>query len=300
MHANKSVVGNVLVALCVLAWTPLAGQTTSDRPRLELSLAEGSFSYDYVVGGEQRRFVFTPSTRVSPGVTTAVTRRGEEFEYSFDVANLDSAKQELYSFSVPAVTSLVVKSEGWVEGATTARGGRVSWYKKRAPGLGLQGLRPGESRRFSLISPMLPGPAEAQFRGNGGHVPPVPAEMPDEVRSQLMRLMDRDFVTLPVISGVVPGMKDEPELTLDVFLARIEQTYAPAIARSTHPARGAVLSSLSLALALAADGKTSEARAEAARLARLATANLDPWSRELEDGLKVCMEYSARVAAVLP
>ena len=71
-------------------------------------------------------------------------------------------------------------------------------------------------------------------------------------------------------------------------------------ARSTHPARGAVLSRLSLALALAADGKTSEARAEAARLARLATANLDPWSRELEDGLKVCMEYSAKVAAVLP
>ena len=300
MHANKSVVGSVLVALCVLAWTPLAGQKTSDRPRLDLSLAEGSFSYDYVVGGEQRRFVFTPSTRVSPRVTTAVTRRGEEFEYSFDVANLDAALQELYSFSVSAVTSLVVTSEGWEEGATTARGGRVSWYKKRAPGLGRQGLRPGEARRFSLISPMLPGPAEAQFRGNGGPVPPVPAEMPDEVRSQLMRLMDRDFVTLPVISGVVPGMKDEPELTLNVFLARIEQSYAPAITRSTHPARGAVLSSLRLALALAADGKIPEARAEADRLARLATPNLDPWSRELDDGLKVCLEYSVTVAAVLP
>ncbi len=300
MHANNSVVSSLLAALCVLAWTPLAGQTPSDRPSLNLNMSDGTFSYDYLVDGEKRRFVFTPSTRTSPSVTTVVTRRGEEFEYSFDVTNLNDSAQELYSFSVPVVASLVVKSEGWEEGSTTARRGRASWYKKRAPGVGRQGLRAGESRRFSLISPMLPGPAEAEFRGNGGPIPPIPPEMPDVVRSQLEQLSARDFVTRTVISGVVPGMKDEPELTLDVFLARIEMAYGPAIARSKHPARDALLSSLRLASTHAVAGKLPEARAEASRLARLVTPNLDPWSRELEGGLKVCLDYSAKVATVLP
>ena len=300
MHANNSVVGSLLAAICVLAWTPLAGQNPSDRPRLDLNISDGTYSYDYLVDGEKRRFVFTPSTRTSPSVTSVVTRRGEEFEYSFDVTNLDGAEQELYIFSVPVVASLVVKSEGWEEGSTTARRGRASWYKKRAPGAGRQGLRAGESRRFSVVSPMLPGPAEAEFRGNGGPIPPIPPEMPAVVRSQLEQVTARDFVTRTVISGVVPGMKDAPELTLHVFLARIEMMYGPAIARSKHPARDAILSSLRLALTLAADGKFPEARAEASRLARRVTSNLDPWSRELEDGLTVCLDYSAKVATVLP
>lgn len=278
------------------------GAQDATRPRVVPDFASESFMLEYEVGSERRRVALNPSAGLVPVVRSHVEALSDgTFVYTYTITNAARATRPVYDIVIPATSARSQNGPGTWE-LVPHRRGRLGWRSRSTAGEPSEraGIQPGGSEGgFAFSSPMLPGPVRAEFRSGTPRV--MPTDLPAARLEGLNGLLEQDFVAAPVISASVNGLLGEPELTLDVFLARVSVNYVMYLDRSTHPGRRTFLTTLQEAVGHAEAGHESEARAAVTRALAVPSSGLDEWAEDLDRGLRLCLAYSAKVpVAVRP
>jgi hypothetical protein len=251
----------------------------------------GDYVIRFDVGGTPQEFTFERATHIRPTIRVTVAPDRGAFTYRYTLANGAGARQDIHSFTLTGVSSATVEGapEEW-EGDAVPQRARMYWM--RLSKLGRRGVSPGASvDRFVLRSTLLPGPANAELRGNT-EVPKITPVVPESALRQLRKLMERDFVTAVTIAPVISGFgAQEPELTTAVFLARVKSRFAVPLIRSDHSDAELLLSALDAAIAAAESG--SDVISQIRRVEQIARRGpLSPFVRELNEALLLNLEHA--------
>lgn len=280
-----------LAAGLMLCGAPLVAQ------RADVSVGPtGDYVIRFTVDGVPQEVHFEAATHVKPMILARVeSADGGRWRYSYRLANGADAKQEIHSFTITGVgTAKDVSGPPDWQGDTVEQRGRVYWLRLSREGR--RGVPPGQSvDGFTILSTMLPGPANAELRGNT-RVPQVAPTMPETALQQLRRLLQRDFVTISTIGPVIAGGANEPELTASVFLARVKNRFEVPLIRSEHPDAQAIVDALANAIAVTEGagiaGATTTLIDVQALLRRPAAS---PRTAELNEALLVNLQHAQKI-----
>ena len=254
--------------------------------------AAGDYTIRFVAGGEQKEFTFERATHVLPDVRVQVARATTDgnLTYTYRVANGSGARQEIHSFTITDASTASIASEppDW-KGDTVPQRGRVYWL--RLSKTSRRGIPPGQSvDAFIVRSKLLPGPTTAELRG-ATEVPKVTPVVPESALRQLRTLLERDFVTALTVGPVIAGFSPtEPELTTDVFMARVKNRFAVPLVRSGHPDAESLMTAFDQAIAAGGGSATVKALAAIEQIARRPSPT--PIVNELNQALLINFEHA--------
>jgi hypothetical protein len=274
----------------------LGAQQDAAPPRVVPDFASESFMLEYEAGAERHRVALNPSAGIAPVVRSHVEVLPDgTFVYTYTVTNVARATRPVQDIVIPATGARPQNSpDSWEP--VPHRRGRLGWRSRAEAGGPSEraGLQPGGTEGgFRLTSPTLPGPVRAEFRSG------TPRTMPTDLHAARLEgvkdLLEQDFVAVPVISASVNGLLGEPELALDVFLARVSVNYFMYLDRSSHPGRRVILAALQEAIEHAGAGREGQAREAVTRALAVPASGLDEWAEDLDRALRLCLAYSTKV-----
>jgi hypothetical protein len=275
----------------------LVGRAESVRPKTFTQTPDGDWR-TIVAGpdGTKREYVYVPGTKVRPRVETVLDLTtgptGPVVSYRYTIWNEAGARQQLARFFLGAVQRVDVRSvpREWEYQGPQSPGAAI--FVGRHEGDVPRGIPPGQALEGLVVeAPILPGVVTARTMGNVPLTTPVPPGFSDAQADDLLRLSRPGFVDVRVIGPAIPAGVSEPELGLDVLLARVSLHYSNEMRKAGHPDAQLVATLLSGIAKTGATLADPDVRSALDRLRALRTDRLtDPWHRQLSSALGICVE----------
>ncbi len=128
--------------------------------------------------------------------------------------------------------------------------------------------------------------------------PTIPEELPADVENELRQYLRVDFVKVPVIAPVIAAGVNEPELTGDILIRRIDLNMFSTLQTIRHPAAYRIHDGLSVARRAFEQHDISTVQQALNRVidaTRDDTAN--PFQQELSMAVRLSAEYVLRRVA---
>ena len=290
MHARLIVAAGFTAFVSLTAGVFLTASQAPPRIRTFTQTADGNWRTK-VKGpdGQDVDWVYVPRTKFAATVSTKLTVLDPAearilYEYRIDNKAI-SAQQIAWLHigpGVPAPAKVKRAPRGWEHDV------QPGWAMLVGPGYPPSGIVPGSFDVVEIEARNLPGAVMLKAQGNVG-VPEIPGELSEEQAKELDALSRSSSVDLPAIGPVISAGIGEPELTLQVLLARVEMHYAEHLMKSRHPHASDFIQAMQRARQKS--GGLEAVRDDLQAIRKITLRGLpDPTHRDMSEALKVAVD----------
>ncbi len=245
-------------------------------------------------GGAPFVYTFVPGTKIEPSIDVKVERLPGDarFLYTYSLRNGVNARQDFATLFLNITNPVAVRSlpQNWVNERKPGEGSLVLRGPLGANGVA-SGVAPGSTMDGLVIeAPVLPGVTTLRARGNTKGDVDLPQGLSDAQYQELVDLSRQTTVQTPTIAPAIGLGVGEPELQLDVLLARIGSHYVSAFNVQQHPQAQALEQAFSAVYAAGGNLKSPALQAALERVLEISQATTaNPWHQQMSAALQVCL-----------